>query len=72
MPIVEIKITDENVTAVQKNRLVSGATQLMVDVLGKDPATTFVLISEISTVDWGIGGVSVAELRRGASTSLDI
>jgi 4-oxalocrotonate tautomerase len=33
-------------------------------VLGKDPATTFVVIEEVDTDNWGIGGRTVSELRR--------
>jgi 4-oxalocrotonate tautomerase len=33
MPYVNIKITDEGVTKEQKQQLIKGATQLLVDVL---------------------------------------
>jgi len=67
MPYVNIKITDEGVTAEQKRRLVQGTTQLLVDVLGKNPATTFVLIEEVNTDNWGIGYQVVTELRQAAA-----
>lgn len=63
MPYINIKITDENVTADQKAQLIAGATQLLVDVLGKNPATTVVVIDEVSTDNWGIGGEVVSTLR---------
>jgi len=44
MPYVNIKITREGATAEQKAALIKGATQLLVDVLGKNPATTVVVI----------------------------
>ncbi|MGP9801256.1 2-hydroxymuconate tautomerase family protein [Rheinheimera sp. NSM] len=66
MPYVNIKITDEGVTTEQKRKLVQGTTQLLVDVLGKNPATTFVLIEEVSTDNWGIGYQLVTELRQAA------
>ncbi len=47
MPYVNIKITREGATAQQKARLIKGATQLLVDVLGKNPATTVVVIDEV-------------------------
>ena len=56
MPYVNIRITDEQVTAQQKKELIRGATQLLVDVLGKNPATTVVVIDEVNTDNWGIGG----------------
>ncbi len=65
MPFVNIKITKGGVTAEQKKELIKGTTQLLVDVLGKDPKTTFVVIDEIDTDNWGIGGQSVTEVRKG-------
>ncbi len=64
MPYVNIKITDEQVTKEQKQELIQGATQLLVDVLGKNPATTVVVIDEVNTDNWGIGGKVVTELRK--------
>jgi 4-oxalocrotonate tautomerase len=65
MPYVNIKITDENVTKEQKLKLIQGVTQLLVDVLHKNPATTVVVIDEVNTDNWGIGGECVTELRKG-------
>lgn len=68
MPYVNIRITREGVTPAQKNALIRGATQLLVEVLGKDPATTVVVIDEVDTDNWGIAGTPVTELRqRGAA-----
>ena len=64
MPYVNIKITDENVTREQKAQLIQGVTQLLVDVLDKNPATTVVVIDEVDTDNWGIGGECVTELRK--------
>ena len=65
MPYVNIKITDEGVTKEQKQQLIQGATQLLVDVLDKNPATTMVVIDEVNTDNWGIGFDQVTELRKG-------
>jgi len=67
MPYVNIKITDEQVTPQQKAELIQGVTQLLVDVLNKNPATTVVVIDEINTDNWGIGGKVVTDLRRDAA-----
>ncbi|MCG5536521.1 2-hydroxymuconate tautomerase family protein [Ectothiorhodospira mobilis] len=64
MPYVNIKITREGATAEQKAELIRGATQLLVDVLGKDPATTVVVIDEVDTDNWGVAGETIT-LRRG-------
>ena len=64
MPYINIKITNEQVTERQKQDLIRGATQLMVDVLNKDPSTTFVIIDEINTDNWGIGYDTVSVIRK--------
>ncbi len=64
MPFVNIRITKEGVTAEQKTRLIEGATKLLVDVLGKNPQTTFVIIDEVETDNWGIAGESITVRRR--------
>lgn len=64
MPFVNIKITKEGVTKEQKEKVIAGVTQVLVDVLGKNPKTTFVIIDEVDTDNWGIGGESVTEMRK--------
>jgi len=64
MPYVNIKITNENVTKEKKAKLIKGVTQLLVDVLNKNPATTVVVIDEVNTDNWGIGGECVTEIRK--------
>lgn len=63
MPYINIKITDEQVTREQKEALIKGATQLLVDVLDKNPKTTVVVIDEVNTDNWGVGGEVVTKLR---------
>ncbi len=64
VPCVSIKITREGATSEQKVRLSKGATQLLVDLLGKNPATTVVVIDEVETDNWGITGETVTARRR--------
>ncbi len=64
MPFVNIKITKEGATAEQKERVIQGVTNLLADILGKNPQTTFVLIEEVETDNWGIGGESVTSRRQ--------
>lgn len=63
VPYVNIRITREGATDQQKAQLINGVTDLMVDVLGKNPATTFVIIDEVECENWGIGGVPVKDYR---------
>lgn len=67
MPYINIKITDEGVTNEQKKALIEGTTKLMVEVLNKNPATTFVVIDEVNTDNWGIGYDQVTDLRKQAA-----
>ena len=64
MPYVNIKVTEEGVTAEQKAELIKGATDLLSNVLGKNPATTVVVIEEVATDNWGIDGESVTVRRQ--------
>lgn len=64
MPYVNIKITNENVTSEKKAALIKGATQLLVDVLDKNPNTTVVVIDEVDTDNWGIAGESITVRRK--------
>lgn len=66
MPLVNIRITAENgePTAEQKQQLITGVTDLLAEVLHKNKASTVVIIDEIDTDNYGLGGRSITELRR--------
>lgn len=64
MPYINVKITKEGVTAEQKQAIIAGMTQVLVDVLGKNPATTVVVIDEVEMDNWGLGGLPVSEFRK--------
>jgi 4-oxalocrotonate tautomerase len=64
MPYVNIKITNEGVTPAKKAELIRGATELLRTVLGKNPQTTVVVIEEVDTDSWGIGGETITERRK--------
>jgi 4-oxalocrotonate tautomerase len=66
VPYVHIQITREGATPEQKSELIRGTTDLLVRVLHKHPATTFVVIEEVDTDHWGIGGETVTVLRQRA------
>ncbi|NVK16627.1 MAG: 4-oxalocrotonate tautomerase family protein [Rhodobacteraceae bacterium] len=69
MPYVNIKVTREGgpdgtgPSADQKAQLITGVTGLLQDILGKNPATTFVVIDEVALEDWGVGGLPVQDYR---------
>ena len=64
MPYVNIKITKEGATPAQKAEVIAGVTDVLVRVLGKDPATTFIVIDEVELGDWGVGGLTVDAYRK--------
>jgi 4-oxalocrotonate tautomerase len=66
MPFVNIKITNENVTSEKKAALIQGTTKLLQEILGKNPKTTVVIIEEVETDNWGIGGETVTAIRKQA------
>ncbi|MDR1008233.1 MAG: 4-oxalocrotonate tautomerase family protein [Campylobacteraceae bacterium] len=63
MPYVNIKITKEGATKEQKAALIKGVTDLLVNILNKNPKTTVVTIDELDTDNWGVGGESITEIR---------
>ncbi|WNC93372.1 4-oxalocrotonate tautomerase family protein [Paraburkholderia sp. FT54] len=71
MPIVTIQVTREGskpgndaVTADEKARLIAGVSQVLLDVLNKPLAATFVVIEEVNTENWGWGGLPVEAYRK--------
>jgi 4-oxalocrotonate tautomerase len=64
MPYVNIKITRDGATIEQKAELIRRVTQVLADVLGKNPQTTMVVIDEVETDNWGIGAETVTVRRK--------
>jgi 4-oxalocrotonate tautomerase len=64
MPYVNIRVTKQGVTAEQKEKLIQGVTRLLQDVLGKKPSTTYVVIDEVETDNWGVGGETLTAIRK--------
>ncbi len=61
MPYVNIKVTREDVTTMQKEALIRETTEMLTRILDKDPKTIHVVIDEIDTDNWGFGGKSVTD-----------
>jgi 4-oxalocrotonate tautomerase len=71
MPIVTIQVTREgtgpgrdSITAEEKAALIAGVSQLLLDVLHKPVDSTFVVIEEVDTDNWGWGGLPALEYRK--------
>lgn len=66
MPYVNIVVTREQepITAEQKAALIKGVTDLLVDVINRGPSTTVVVIDEVDTDNYGVGGETITTRRR--------
>ena len=69
MPYVKIEVTREGVTKEQKKALIKGITDLVTDVLNKDPQLTHVVIQEFDLDNWGYAGEQVSVLREKGITA---
>ncbi|WP_024750691.1 2-hydroxymuconate tautomerase family protein [Helicobacter pylori] len=66
MPFINIKLVPENggSTNEQKQQLIEGVSDLMVKVLNKNKASIVVIIDEVDSNNYGLGGESVYHLRQ--------
>lgn len=63
MPFVKIEVTPEGLTREKKRLLIQKVTDVLVEVLNKDPQLTHVVIAEVETDNWGYDGKQVSEIR---------
>jgi 4-oxalocrotonate tautomerase len=66
MPYVNVRITDDGVTPEKKAEVIRRITDVLHEVLGKNPQSTFVVIDEVDPDNWGLGGETITERRRKA------
>ena len=69
MPFVKIELTREGVTREQKQQLIKGITDLITNVLNKDPHMTHIAIQEVELDNWGYAGEQVSVLREQGITA---
>jgi 4-oxalocrotonate tautomerase len=69
MPYVKIEVTREGVTREQKQQLIKGVTDLLSDVLNKDPQLTHVVIQEVELDNWGHAGEQASVQREKGITA---
>ncbi len=63
MPYISVRIAKGNVTADQKREVIKRMTDVLFDVLGKPKPSTYVVIDEVETDNWGVGGESLTVIR---------
>ena len=69
MPYIKIELTREGVTREQKKALIKGVTDVITEVLNKDPQLTHVVIQEVELDNWGFAGEQVSVLREKGITA---
>jgi len=65
MPFINIKMTKEDggATTQQKEELIKGVTDVFDKVIGRGAKTAVVVIEEVSTDNYGMGGQSITQIR---------
>ncbi len=57
MPFAEIKVVEGVFSAAEKGQMIEKVTEALVTVVGEDMRDkTWVIVEEIKSGDWGIGG----------------
>jgi 4-oxalocrotonate tautomerase len=71
MPIVTVQVTREgtvpdrsSVTADEKAAIITGVSQVLLDVLNKPLESTYVVIEEVELDNWGWGGLPTVHYRK--------
>lgn len=61
MPLIQVKVIEGVFTEVQKREIVHKLTDTMVSIEGENMrSVTLVIVEEIKSGDWGIGGKSLS------------
>ncbi|NVD40555.1 4-oxalocrotonate tautomerase family protein [Ensifer sp. HO-A22] len=70
MPIVTVQVTREgtsadrkSVSAEEKAAIISGVSDVLLNVLNKPLESTYVIIEEVELDNWGWGGIPTAQYR---------
>ena len=60
MPLIQVKLIDEVFTPTQKQAMIRKLTDAMVSIEGENMRpVTLVVVEEVKSGDWGIGGKSM-------------
>ena len=60
MPLIQVKLIDEVFTPTQKQDMIRKLTDAMVSIEGENMRpVTLVVVEEVKSGDWGIGGKSM-------------
>lgn len=70
MPYVNVRITNDGVTAAQKAQIVAEITSTLGRVLGKRPEHTHIIIDLVDPENWGFAGQLTTEFHKSSTSSL--
>jgi 4-oxalocrotonate tautomerase len=59
MPYVNIKLVKQQVSKEQKNALISGLMDIIVNIMGRDPELTVITVDEMDQSNWFINSKSI-------------
>ena len=62
MPFVNLKLVKNQVSLEQKKEIISGLTDLIVNIMGREKELTVITVDEIEGSQWAIGGVTVEDM----------
>lgn len=61
MPFVNLKLVKNQVTLEKKKELITGITDLIVNIMGRERELTVITVDELDESQWAIGGVTLDE-----------
>lgn len=59
MPSVNVKLVKQQVDQSQKESLINGLMDIIVNMMGRNPNTTVIMVDEVDHSNWFIGGKSI-------------
>ena len=65
MPVINVKMTHEDggATKEQKEKLAKGITELFADIFNRGSSSAVVIIEELNTDNYAIGGKTISQIR---------
>lgn len=59
MPFVNVKFVREQVSVQKRKEFITGLTDLIVTIMGRERSTTIITVDELEKNQWAIGGVTL-------------
>lgn len=62
MPFVNLKLVEGQTTSEQRENIIKGLTDLIVNIMGRDRDLTVITMDELNANQWAIGGKTMEQL----------